>query len=139
MKKNKPVSEIMTRELICLELADTLTRAEALFKKNRIGHLPVLKEGNVVGILSLHDLLRIATADSVGENEEEIETTVYDMFTIEQVMTKKVVCVNPETPISEVAGLFLRHSFHSLPVVEEYQLVGIVTTTDVIRFFLEHD
>lgn len=139
MKKNAPVSAIMTRNIVKLKLSDELSTAESLFKKNHIRHLPVVEAGHIVGMLSYTDLLRISFADAVDEDGEGIETTVYDMFTIEQVMTKKVVCVTSATSIQEVGELFLKHEFHALPVVDNDTLVGIVTTTDVIRYFLREE
>jgi CBS domain-containing membrane protein len=139
MKKEVPVSQIMTKNLVRLKLTDELSTAESLFKKNHIRHLPVVDKDHIVGILSYNDLLRISFADAVDVDGGDIETTVYDMFTIEQVMTKKVVSINSGTSIAEVAGLFLKHEFHALPVVDDDSLVGIVTTTDVIRFFVEQD
>jgi CBS domain-containing protein len=139
MKKDVPVSKIMTKNIVRLKLSDELSTAESLFKKNHIRHLPVVDKDHIVGIVSYNDLLRISFADAVDVEGGDIETTVYDMFTIEQVMTKKVVSVNSGTSIAEVAALFLKHEFHALPVVDNDCLVGIVTTTDVIRFFLEQD
>lgn len=136
MNKDLPISEIMTKNIVRINLNDELTTAESLFKKNHIRHLPVLEKDHIVGILSYTDLLRISFADAVDDNGEGVETTVYDMFTIEQVMTKKVVSVSPETSLQEVGNIFLTHEFHALPVVKDGNLVGIVTTTDVIRYFL---
>jgi CBS domain-containing protein len=90
----------------------------------------------IVGMLSLTDLLRISFADGAYEDEEEIETVVYDMFTLPQVMAKNVKSVSPKTTIREVAELLSKEEFHALPVVEEGDLVGIVTTTDLIRYLL---
>ncbi len=56
----------------------------------------MVDNGHVVGMLSYTDLLRISFADAVDEDGEGIEITVYDMVTIEQVMTKKVVCVTSQ-------------------------------------------
>lgn len=137
MRKDAPVSAIMTRNIVKLKLTDELSTAESLFKRNHIRHLPVVEKGHIVGMLSYTDLLRISFADAVDEDGEGIETTVYDMFSIEQVMTKKVVSVDPDTTIEQVGNLFLTHEFHALPVVENDNLVGIVTTTDVIRYFLK--
>lgn len=139
MKKDAPVSAIMTRNIVKLNLTDELSTAESLFKKNHIRHLPVVENEHIVGMLSYTDLLRISFADAVDEDGEGIETTVYDMFSIEQVMTKKVVSIDPDTTIEQVGNIFLTHEFHALPVVHEDNLVGIVTTTDVIKYFLKEE
>lgn len=137
MKKDLPVSEIMTKNILRLSLNDNLSTAESMMKKNHIRHLPVVEKEHIVGMVSLNDLLRISFADAVDADGEEVENSVYDMFTIEQVMTRKVKWISSETTVSEVARLFLKHEFHALPVVDDDCLTGIVTTTDVIRFFLE--
>ncbi|MFD1096485.1 CBS domain-containing protein [Salegentibacter chungangensis] len=137
MKKKVPVSQIMTRNLIKLHLEDELSVAENLFKKNKIRHLPVVEGEHIVGMLSYNDLMRISFADAIDDDGESIETTVYDMFSIESVMTKKVISISPETTIKEVAEIFTKQDFHALPVVDNDNLVGIVTTTDVIRYLLE--
>ena len=139
MKKSVPVSEVMTKNIVRLSLSDELSTAESLFKKNHIRHLPVVDKERIVGMVSYNDLLRISFADAVDVDGEEIETTVYDMFSIEQVMTKKVVTISSSTSIEEAARLFLSYEFHALPVVDDDSLVGIVTTTDVIRYFLDED
>ena len=136
MKTDVPVSQIMTKNIMKISLSDQLATAEAMFKKNHIRHLPVVHDERIVGMLSYNDLLRISFADAVNEDETEVETTVYEMFSIEQVMTKKVVSINSDTTIKEAGSLFLQHDFHALPVVDDDRLVGIVTTTDIIRFFL---
>ena len=59
------------------------------------------------------------------------------MFSIEQVMARNLVKVTPETSIREVAQILSKSEFHALPVVEGELLVGIVTTTDLIKYLLE--
>lgn len=138
MKSNVPVSQIMTRNILRLSLSDNLSTAESLMKKNHIRHLPVVENEKIVGMVSLNDLLRISFADAVDADGEEVETSVYDMFTIEQVMTRKVEWISSRTTVAEAAALFLEYEFHALPVVDEDCLTGIVTTTDVIKFFLDN-
>ncbi|WP_029033549.1 CBS domain-containing protein [Salinimicrobium terrae] len=138
MKSDVPVSEIMTKNILRLSLSDNLSTAEALMKKNHIRHLPVVEKERIVGMVSLNDLLRISFADAVDVDGGDIETTIYDMFTIEQVMTKKVEYISSEHTVTEAAELFLHHEFHALPVVDDDCLTGLVTTTDVIKFFLSN-
>ena len=137
MKNDVPVSQIMTKNILRLSLANDLSTAESIMKKNHIRHLPVVDNERIVGMVSLNDLLRISFADAVDIDGEDVETTVYNMFSVEQVMTKKVVCITSKHTVAEAAGLFLKHEFHALPVVDNDCLTGIVTTTDVIRFFLQ--
>lgn len=136
MKKNVPVSTIMTTNVVKLNLKDELTKAETLFKKYKIRHIPVVTGTKIVGMLSYSDLLRISFADAVFEGEE-IDSVVYDMFDISQVMTKNIVTVNEDTTIKETAEILASREFHALPVVKGENLVGIVTTTDLIKYLLK--
>ncbi len=137
MKKRTPVSSIMTTTVISLNTKDTLDTAEFLFKKHNIRHIPVVNGTQIIGMLSYNDLLRISFADAVGYDEQDVDTVVYNMFSIEQVMTKNVVTVDATTTIKEVAEIFSKREFHALPVVDNGKLVGIITTTDLINFLLE--
>lgn len=137
MRKRTPVSTIMTKNIIAVNRTDDLETAERLFKQHHIRHIPVVSGDVIIGMLSYTDLLRISFADAVNEDETEIDTVVYNMFTIDQVMSKKVVTVTSETTIKEVAEIITKNEFHALPVVDNGQLVGIVTTTDLINFLIE--
>jgi CBS domain-containing membrane protein len=137
MRREIPVSEIMTRDISALKRTDDLERAEMLFKRHKIRHIPVVSGEVIIGMLSYTDLLRISFADAVDENETDVDTLVYNMFTIEQVMVKNVFTVESTTSIREVAKILATHEFHALPVVEDGALVGIVTTTDLINHMLK--
>lgn len=136
MKKRVPVAQIMTKNVFTLSTKDELSTAEEMFKKNSIRHIPITSGKQVLGMLSYTDLMRISFADAVDEDEHEVDTMVYNMFSIEQVMTKDVICVSPQTTIQEVAAFLAQKEFHALPVVENEALVGIVTTTDLINYLL---
>ena len=136
MRRGTPISAIMTKDVITLNTTDSLETAELLFKKNHIRHIPVVSGKEIIGMLSYTDLLRISFADAVDEHEEYVDTVVYNMFTIEQVMEKNLVSVKPRTSIKEVAQILAKKEFHALPVAENDKLVGIVTTTDLINYLL---
>ncbi len=137
MKKRVPVSRIMTSNLVLLNLTDTLEKAEGLFKKHNIRHIPVVNNNKVEGMLSYTDLLRISFADAAFDDEENIDTVVYNMFTLNQVMVKTVTSVTTSDTIYDVAKILAKENFHALPVQENGKLVGIVTTTDLINYLLE--
>ena len=59
------------------------------------------------------------------------------MFTIEQVMAKNVISVPSTATIKQVSEFLAEQEFHALPVVDQGKLVGIVTTTDLIRYLVE--
>lgn len=135
MKKREPVSKIMTSDVITLNHTDNLDTAEQLFKSNNIRHIPVVSGTSIIGMLSLTDLLRISFADAAAGGT--VDTTVYNMFTIEQVMVKSVVSVSSDTTIKEAAEILSSKEFHALPVVDNGELAGIITTTDLINYLLD--
>jgi CBS domain-containing membrane protein len=137
MRQRIPVSTIMSKDIIALNRTDDLERAELLFKRHNIRHIPVVSGEVIIGMLSYTDLLRISFADAVDESENEVDTLVYNMFSIDQVMAKNITTVDSETSIKEVAEILALKEFHALPVVDDGSLVGIVTTTDLINYLID--
>jgi len=127
----------MTSNVITLNYNDNLTTAEKLFKSNHIRHIPVVSDNRVVGMLSYTDLLRISFADAVDEDEHTVDSVVYNMFTIDQVMAKNLVHVNSKILIKDAAEILSNNEFHAMPVIDDGVLVGIVTTTDLINYLIE--
>ena len=138
MLAQEPVSTIMTRSVVTVQMHSRLREAEKLMKRNHIRHMPVVDGERLGGMLSLNDLLRLSFVDAYGyEEEEAVDTTIYQMLTVEQVMATRPRAVRASQPIHRIAEIFTQEHFHALPVVEGNQLVGIVTTTDVIRYLME--
>jgi CBS domain-containing protein len=137
MIRKQPVSMIMTEDVITLKKSDSLEKAEHLFKQHNIRHIPVVSGKLIVGMLSYTDLLRLSFADVTEEEESTADIMVYNMFNIEQVMKRNIVSVSPAKSIKEVAEILASKEFHALPVVSNNALVGIVTTTDLIKFLLK--
>ncbi|WP_121966716.1 HPP family protein [Myroides sp. N17-2] len=140
MRQNVPVAEIMTKELITLTLSNSLYDAEKLFKKHNIRHIPIVNEGKLIGVLSYSDLLKISYADVLDDEDDlmDVSSVVYDVYSISQVMAKVVVSALPTATIKEVTEILAKQSFHSIPIVdEENNLLGIVTTTDLLKYFLK--
>jgi len=136
MIKKALVSTIMTTDVITLHSSDSLELAEHLFKSNHIRHIPVVKGEAIIGMLSYTDLLRISFADAVDEEEETVDTVVYNMFTIAQVMAKNILSVSSSATIKEVAQILAKKEFHAIPVVDNNKLKGIVTTTDLLNYLI---
>lgn len=138
MRKRTPISKIMTNNVITLNHTDDLTTAEELFKLHNIRHIPVVSGDEVIGMLSHVDLLRVSYAENIEEYETEVGIVLNSIFTIEQVMTKNVECVKETSTIKEVAETLATREFHALPVTDENdKLVGIVTSTDLIKYLLD--
>ena len=131
-----PVSTIMTSELVTVNVDDGLDKAEHLLKKHRIRHIPVVEGRKIVGMLSMNDILRISFADGAYREEDNISSSIYEMFTIKNLMRSKLEVVSSTDSIKDVAGRFVASEYHSIPVVDNGELVGMVTTTDMIKYLL---
>lgn len=137
MKKNEPVSHIMTKDVLTAELNGKLLDVFELVRKHHIRHVPIVQNKKLVGIISKTDLNRLAFSDTFA-NEEDADEAVFDMLTIAQVMSHKPRVVKSTDTIKNVAEILSEAEFHALPVVDSKNaLVGIVTTTDVIKYMLQ--
>jgi CBS domain-containing protein len=136
MKKNEPISSIMTKEVVTLSLTDSLYSAEKRMKVNHIRHMPVVEGDRLIGLISLSDLQRVSFIDAYSREGTE-DTPVYNMLSIKDLMIKNPLTATPKTTILEVSKLLASKEFHSLPVVENDKLVGIITTTDLLHYFIE--
>lgn len=139
MKKREPISTIMTKNIHVVQIEDKLTDAQEIVRKYGVRHVPVVHNKNLIGIISKTDLSRL-TFSNIFEGQDEADEAVLDMLTLSQVMSHKPRVVKADDSIRHVAEILAVEEFHALPVVDpddELKLVGIATTTDVIRYLLE--
>lgn len=131
-----PISTIMTKNIISVDVKDGLDKAEHLFKKNNIRHMPVTDNKKIVGMLSMNDLLRLSFADGAFREEDNVKSEIYEMFTINQLMVRTPESINSKETVRDVTQLLVKRKYHSLPVVDDGEVVGIVTTTDLLKYYL---
>lgn len=130
-----PVSKIMTAEVLSVNATQSMHEVAALIKGKNIRHVPVVSGDKIIGMLSNTDLQKISFVNTVdGDN---LTTAMYDNLSIEQVMTKNVTTVDQEDTILDVATILSKNEFHALPVTDGGKLVGIVTTTDLVKFLID--
>ncbi|MCT4665069.1 MAG: CBS domain-containing protein [Flavobacteriales bacterium] len=137
MKRREPVSKIMTKDVVTLQINDGLDKAEKLFRQHNMRHIPVVSGDKIEGIISMTDLARISFVDNYDPNNFTVDTSVYDILTLEQVMVKKPETIDVNKTVKDAAELLASREFHALPVVENENLVGIVTSTDLINYLIE--
>lgn len=145
------VRDIMTTELITVTPDIDIGRAAKILLENRINGAPVVDaNGRLIGILCQSDLisqqkkLPIPTLftfmDSVIQlpSMKQIEKQVSKIaaLTVAEAMTPKPITVTPNTSIETVAALMVDNNFHTLPVLENGELVGIIGKEDVLRTLL---
>ena len=135
---NRPVSSIMSSVIHRVSKDNVLRDAEHLFHRYKIKHLPVVSGDEVVGMLSLTDLQRMSFATIWGEEENSVDETIVESLTVGQVMKHRPKTIAFNESIENAADILSQAEFHALPVVDDGKLVGIITTTDIIKFLLKH-
>jgi CBS domain-containing protein len=130
------ITHIMKQKVVAISADDTLRIVGEIMELGHVRHLPVVRGGELVGIVSQRDLLRASLSSVMGLPSEE-QSQFLEGVRISEVMSTPPVWVAPETPIQEVAGLMAERKIGCLPVVANGELLGIVTETDVLRHFAE--
>ncbi|WP_264552827.1 HPP family protein [Flavobacterium sp. N2038] len=136
MKKREPISHIMTKTVVTANEKEDLKTVVEKLRKNTIRHIPIVKGKEVIGIISRTDINRL-TFGALFEGQEGADEAILEMLSISQVMTSKPKTVTSDITVRDLAEIFAKEEFHALPVVDNGELKGIVTTTDVIKYFLE--
>jgi CBS domain-containing protein len=134
--------DIMTTDVITISPETTLKEVGEILKRNRVSGLPVVdKDGAVVGVITLTDMLRIL--DQIyhwKEIERRVpEIKLSDMFEkekaeakVKSIMTKEVLVLDESAPIEEVMRLMFDRKVHTIPVTRNGKLIGVIGKRDLI-------
>lgn len=134
MNANITIEGIISRNLKALHPKDKLIRAKEIFDEFDIHHIPVHVMGDVRGILSLGDILFL---ESFTNNtfDEFLKNKKFQIMTVDEVMTARPYCANVDDLVSEVLDTMTEKRVNALPVKENDELVGIITTFDILNYF----
>jgi len=127
-----PVSELMTKELLTVNPEDKLTAVKEIFDANRIHHIPVVRFRKIVGIISKTDLLYFMKGMGKGRQPDGLNEVRLVVTTVEEIMTTGLATLAPTDRINVALEVFRENILHAIPVVENEELVGILTTHDII-------
>ncbi|MEM5867325.1 MAG: CBS domain-containing protein [Candidatus Aenigmatarchaeota archaeon] len=154
----KKVRDVMNTNVIWFKPEDNVFEVAKVLSEKNISGAPVVEKGKVVGIISVSDIVRflkmklkigsvhempslsllfldlIKTGKDFIELKKEIKK-ISDVK-IKSMMSRKVVCIDPEASIFDAANLMDKHDVNRLPVVENGKLVGIIARADIIRAIL---
>ena len=133
---DKLVRDWMTPKPIIISQNSPLRDAYWLMIDNKVRRLPVMDDGYLVGIVTLEDLRRAEPPTGIGLDLVKI-TDMLSKMTIRQVMTQNPKTIAPDAPLIEAARMMLEHEVSTLPVMEDSQLLGIITESDIFRAFVE--
>lgn len=137
MKRNTPVSKLMTRQLTTVHTAMKPSEARRALSSEPFQHLPVVSGDKLVGILSSADLTRVEL-NGWGTDRRSLDAILDHQFTIEELMTTEVETLNPTAKVKDAALLMGEGRFHAVPIVDgEGRLEGMITTTDLVRYLAD--
>jgi CBS domain-containing protein len=125
--------EIMMGSPVTLKPEDTLDLANDVISLGRIRHIPVVDDGRLVGIVTERDLIGAAASQIFGLKQKN-KSALLKSVLIKEVMKKRVLTAAPDTPIKEIAHLMAEKKIGCVPILSAGALVGLVTTTDLLRY-----
>lgn len=125
------IRHFMTRTPITMTPDKSCGDALQIMRKNRIRRAPVIKEDQLVGIVSERDLLRVLPG-TVAQTASQAGKASMDT-PISQVMKKDVKTLQPNDYLDSAARLMLQHKIGGIPIVESGKLQGIITESDIFK------
>ncbi len=131
-----PVQDWMSKDLVTIDEDTSIMKASKVMKQNNIQHLPVLRKGRLVGIVSDRDLKEATPSKATTLDIHEMYYLL-DKITVKSLMPKTLFTIAPEDTVEKAAAAMLNHHISALPVVDAHGgLAGILTKGDVFRAFV---
>ncbi len=133
------IADVMTTNVLRANTNHSFSQLCRMLLELNVHHLPVENEaGELVGIISSNDVLRTFSY-TIPLAKIADETKLDSDIAVEELMTPNPITITPEESLSSAIRLFTQHQIQSLPVVKDGQLLGIITSTDVIMHFADSD
>jgi len=131
-----PVKDWMSQDLVTIEEDTSIMKASKVMKQNNIQHLPVLKKGRLVGIVSDRDLKEASPSKATALDIHEMYYLL-DTVAVKSLIPKHLYTIASEDTVEKAAAVMLKHHISALPVVDpKGALAGILTKGDVFRAFV---
>lgn len=118
------VADIMTSATVTESTAGTLRSAAELMWRHQTGSLIIVDDEHIAGIVTERDVLRAIAGGADA-----------DAVSVAEVMTREVITTAPEDSVRDAARLMAQHWIRHLPVVQDDELVGILSQRDVTGIF----
>lgn len=128
------VHEIMAEKIVTISEEDSLSTVEDIMTLGGVRHMPVVQGGRLVGVVSERDLLRASLSNLTEFGSEERRAFLH-VVEIRRVMSSPPITISPDATVEEAAWVMAENKIGCLPVVGRQGLLGMVTETDVLRYF----
>jgi acetoin utilization protein AcuB len=132
------VKDLMSKKLFTVGPEDMLDKVFFLFNFEAIRHLPVLDKGKVVGVLSDRDLKKILGPRKkiVSDKGDGTQFTVHARR-VRTIMSRGITTIGPDEQAADAAAIMAKRKISCLPVVKKDKLVGMITSTDILRAYVK--
>jgi CBS domain-containing protein len=138
MKKNEAIKNLMTKNIVSVNLSDLFSVAKQKMESLSVHHLPVLEGKKLKGMISRIDILNYSDSKAYGIDEREESSVLDHTLTIEKIMTSNVTVLSENDTVRTAVEILTTSSFNSLPIVNsEHELVGLITSKDLLGYLLE--
>ncbi len=128
------VRDIMQTKIVTISVNDSLSTVEDIMTLGHVRHMPVVRGGTLVGVVSERDLLQVSLSN-LNDFGKDQRRAFLQAVEIELVMSAPPVVIWPGATVKEAARVMAERKIGCLPVTEDEKLVGLVTETDVLRHF----
>lgn len=128
-----PVEKIMSKNLIVITEDEPLLNVEKIFNLHKIHHIPVVKKERLVGILSKSDFLFFKRGFNDHSTDERIDLFRLKTHSVKDIMTKGIATLNQDERINVALEIFNENLFHAIPIMDGDNLIGILSTYDIIK------
>ena len=128
------VRDIMPEKMVTISAGDTLSTVEDIMTLGGVRHMPVVRAGKLVGVVSERDLLRASLSNLTDFGSEQRRAFLH-VVEIGRVMSSPAVVIDSEATVEEAARVMAERKIGCLPVVKGDDLLGLITETDVLRYF----
>lgn len=122
--------------MVTISESDTLSTVEDIMTLGRVRHMPVVRGGRLVGVVSERDLLR-ASLSSLTEFGLEARRAFLHAVEIARVVSTPPIVIGSDATVEEATRVMADRKIGCLPVVDEDELIGLITETDVLRYFAD--
>ena len=126
------VKEVMSKELVTVSPTERIVHARRQMIENHVGRVPVVDDGELVGMITSKDLMR-AFIDFRKKVPEKYQKSQIKELLVEDIMSSNPTSVTKDMSITEVSQIIMETGFNGLPVVEDDEVVGIITQTDILK------
>lgn len=135
MSPGSSVGNIMQRQIVRISADESLSTVEDIMTLGGVRHMPVVKGGRLVGVVSERDLLRASLSNLTDFGNDQRRAFLHGVE-IARVMSQPPIVIHQDEPVDAAARVMAERRIGCLPVVDaDGALIGLVTETDVLRYF----